>query len=163
NLQNHGTIDLLNGLLNLTGVAKGSEIGSISGSGSQVIIVGTLDNRSNNLTLDPATGSWQLTGTLLGGTIQGPSGVALRISGARATLDGTTLNIDLVIDYGFDLRITNGLTLNKTITLEGGFNFTPALKFDGTQMFDGIGTVTFAGDYKGAIQPLNGALTIGPG
>lgn len=163
NLQNHGAVDLSSAILNLIGTEKGSEIGTISAASSTVNVLGILDNRNNNLALDPTQGSWHLAGTILGGTIGAPSGTGLTVSGNRSTLDGVTLNIDLAIDFGVNLRITNGLTLNRTATLESGFNFVQTLNFDGPQNFDGTGTVLFAGIFTGAIKPLNGALTVGAG
>ncbi len=84
----------------------------------------------------------------------------------RSTLDGVTLNGNLNVtaastDY---VTVTNGLTLNGTVTL-GGANTYDALRFVGTQTLGGSGTVVFAStDTHNAVAAVNSGttLTIGP-
>jgi hypothetical protein len=60
------------------------------------------------------------------------------------------------------MRVTNGLTLNRTATLNGSGEGT-TLNFDGPQTLDGPGELIFVGFPSTLLQPLNGSLTIGPG
>jgi hypothetical protein len=162
NWRNVGTIGVTNAVVNLGGAFSTPDIGSVRPNNATVNITGVLDNRNSTLMLDSP--GWQLTeGTILGGTINSGTGMALSASGRRyPTFDGVILDMDLTLPGNAYVRVTNGLTLNKTATLNGGGEGT-TLNFDGTQTFGGSGELLFVGFPSTLIQPLNGSLTIGPG
>ncbi len=159
---NDGSIDVTNATLNLGGTFTTAEIGVINASNAALNITGLLDNRNSSLTLQ--TPGWQLTtGTILGGTINALAGIALNAVGRSSpTLDGVVLDVDLVFIAGAYVRVTNGLTLNRTATLNGSEEGT-TLNFDGPQTLDGSGQLIFVGFPSTLVQPISGALTIGPG
>ncbi len=163
---NQGTLQAANGgLLNLQGqgtwsgaamtsAGAGSTInvqGSMTDSGvvtlgsvgtGVVNLQGTIANSGGTLTLS-GTGLFSLSGTITGGTVS-ESG-APDLQGGGGTLDGVTLAGDLDLTAnGASLTVTDGLTLDATVTL-GGTGAYGALNFAGTQELGGTGTITFAG------------------
>src|ERR1017187_1888391 len=124
------------------------------------------------------------TFTLSGGTLQ--SATVVTADGATllaigGTLDGVTLNANAVVQAGnacssVTLTVTNGLTLNGTLTLQRTANNSNTdgsgyLSFMGGQTLGGTGQVVFGdtgGDPYGCngalyLQSTSGTLTIGPG
>ncbi len=83
--------------------------------------------------------------------------------GLNSTLNGITLNADLDI-AGSIVTVTNGLTLNGTVTIEDGSNLT-GLVFQGSQRFDGTANILLEaiGPSAGLAVASSGAtLTLGP-
>jgi hypothetical protein len=164
NLQNNGVILVRNGTLNLTGTFTRGALGTLNRSGGTVNLIGILDNTGKTLSLDATTGSWQLAGTIVGGTVNGSDGAQLIVPGnSAATLDGLTLNADFVVNFNAKVRVLDGLTLNSLAIVNGGLNFTE-LNFDGTQTLAGTGQIVFtdSNPVTTRVQPVNGTLTIGP-
>jgi hypothetical protein len=155
-------VSVIDGALSLGSAFTQANIGMINASNGTVNITGTLDNRNRTLKLDPSNAAWQLAGGMIqGGIIESSGAAGLRVP-ASGTLDGVVLEANLTLDDSADLRVINGLTLNGVATLNGGINLT-TLNFDGTQTLDGTGQLIFVGPPNTVVQPLNGALTIGPG
>ena len=136
-----------------------------------VTITGTLNG---DLALNASTGSWRLSGTIVGGTVNESDGATLVVNGEGGTLNGVTVNGPLNVIAG-QLTILNGLVLNGTMqvgrTTDGlidygyvyfGNQTTPAGSITGT------GTVDFGGNSLDSFHNLSGlpgpgnALTIGP-
>ena len=107
-------------------------------------VTGTLNNAGDTLTLNNATGPWQLDGgTISDGTIAlSDSTLLVLTSNGSNGLSGVTVNGDLDLSAtSARLRISNGLTLNGTAHLSGSG---AAMSFDGTQSFSS-GTIAFEG------------------
>jgi RHS repeat-associated protein len=167
----------ISGTLNLGGSfsTAGLDLPQFSNSGGQVNLTGILDNSGTTLPLTSATGSWYLKGgTIDGGSITGAVGASLQIAnGAQGTLNGVTLNSDLTVDSqangnnGRRLLVTNGLTLNSTLTLLVSSSLDGNLLFTGNNTLSGVGQVVMGGSTQGSstIKASNSsaALTIAPG
>ncbi|MBI3847133.1 MAG: hypothetical protein HY292_21100 [Planctomycetes bacterium] len=156
---NTGAISMTASTVNLGGTFTNGGVGSLSRSGGTVNVTGTLNNTA--LTLNATTGSWRVAGgTIVGGTIATSGGAEL--IGAGGTLDAVTLNGSLSIPDGTSMSVTNGLTLNGSISLNstgGG----AALTFSGAQTLLGSGEIVFAtSSSSNAVRPALGTLTIGP-
>ncbi len=159
---NHRMLSVTGGTLNLGGTFTPATLGRLRHSDGTVNLTGTLDNTGTQLTLDDTTGSWVLSGTIQGGTVTPTGGGHLFISSYGGHLNGVTLNSDVQV-VGANLTITNGLTLNGTLTL-GNLITTGSLTFNGTQMLGGTGTIVFADSgFLNAVQATTGTVTIGPG
>jgi hypothetical protein len=103
-------------------------------------------------------------GTLMGATVlPGTGGQGLRVLNTP-TLDGLTLQADLLLPGGGIPTVRNGLTLNgSTITLSnsGGGGGASGLSFQGTQTLGGTGTIVFAGvSDSNFVQPANSSTTL---
>lgn len=84
--------------------------------------------------------------------------------GRLAYFDEVTLNASLRVESGARLRVTNGLALNNTLTLDERSGAYTALEFSGTQTLAGQGQVVFTGlNPSGTVQPTSGTLTIESG
>ena len=181
---NSGSIEASNGgSLNLLDTWSNSGSLSISGTGSlnldgtwsststitaaagaTVGLNGTVANTGNTLQLSGAA-TWNLSGTINGGTVALSNGAAL--SCQSGTLNGVTLdgNLNVTAVNRGSVTVTDGLTLNGTVTLGSASNY-DALQFVGTQTLGGSGTVTLdtASNTLTAVAVINSGttLTIGP-
>ena len=170
---NATAIGLTNATLNLGGTVATAQLGGINQSNSTINLNGTLLNTNATLVL---AGSWQLNGaTVRGGTISGGQLVVL----GNSTLDGVVMNANALVQATAQncssvvLTVTNGLTLNGTLTLQRPANYRDAvyLSFAGSQTLGGTGQVVFAdpnyqpncGGEALYMQAASGTLTIGPG
>ncbi len=132
--------------------------------GGTLSLQGTCSNTGAILTLVGSGGTFQLSGSIVGGTVNETEGAELLFQ--NGTLDGVTLDGAGAVVGNHDLLIKDGLTLNATVTLgdSSGFGF---LYFDGTQTLSGSGTVTFGSqNINNALQIVTGTsstLTIGSG
>jgi hypothetical protein len=153
---NHASLTLSTGRLDLGGVFSVSSLGDFHRAGGSVRLIGTLENIGQTLTLDVNTGSWELfRGTINGGTLATEGNAHFVVPfDARVQLNGVTLNG--VVDALYSgLTITNGMTLNGTLSVSGG------VVFDGPQTLSGTGTV-FVQNSSGFIGN-SGSVTIGSG
>ncbi len=108
-------------------------------------------------------------GTLKDATLSTPSGGQFVANGG--TLDGATVSADFQINNANSVAITDGLTLNGTLSL-GNSTRTGWLNFIGSETLGGTGTVVMGpvptdpsvGTYNGLFESAgNGVLTIGSG
>lgn len=173
---NDGTITGNNGRVLLHGEFKLDEIGTYTGSGHSVEIVGTLDNVGKTLMLDalPPFVKIGLDGTIKGGNLSGSGPVTIP-SSSRWTLDGVTVTQDLRVNSACSFKVTNGLILANADILAGddedGY---ASFDFYGTQTLGGTGSIDFSqaagywyltanifDDWTGS-QSIPGKLTVGP-
>lgn len=173
---NDGTITGSNGRVLLHGEFELDEIGTYTGSGHSVEIVGTLDNVGKTLMLDalPPFVKIGRDGTIKGGNISGSAPVTIPDS-AEWNLDGVTVTQDLRVNSGASFVIRRGLTLANADILAGdsdggGAYFT----FYGTQTLGGTGSIDFSQapghwylsvdiyDEWAGSEPDVGKLTVGP-
>src|SRR5581483_6985587 len=90
-LINQGTITATAGTLSLNGNLTLAGLGTISSRGGPVNLVGTLDLGGGTLTLNNATGSWNLVGgTLRNGTLSESSGALLVYTSTGGVLTNVT-------------------------------------------------------------------------
>src|SRR5439155_384185 len=89
--------------------------------------------------LDATTGSWNVSGTLIGGTVTATGAQHLTVS--NGTLDGVTV-VGSLDDTG-TLGVTNNLTLNGTLTTLSG----TGINFHGNS--SGVGTTQIVGTTTG--------------
>ena len=176
---NLGTVTVTSSTLNLDGTFTTADIGTLVRSGGTVALKGVLDNTSDTLTFNTASGSWDVSSaTITGGTIQFGDGEGLNFLNSGSNfLDGVTINgaVDLSASAA-RFRVLNGLTLNTEIggspgslTLSGSSSI---IAFQGTQLFDNA-TVTFdavssgskflAADVAGTVLTLGSGVTISGG
>ncbi len=164
-LVNQGTVKATAGVLNLSANITTDTLGTVQAAGGALNLSGMLDNSGASFALNASTGSWLLSGTIKGGTVNETGGAKLIANGG--TLDGVTLNGDLdLTPQSATLTVKNGLVLNGTATIGAssgnGFNY---LNFTGTQSLTGNDSVVFGGaSYTGLIvTQSNTTLTIGAG
>jgi hypothetical protein len=144
---------------------------TLSGAGTYNL-AGTVNNSGATLTLDgSAGGTFNLSSMVTGGTVVTANGA--KLIGVSGGLNGVTLNGDMnlgVTGQGQTVAVTNGLTLNGTVTIGSGMpgsgaNY-GALLITGTQTLAGTGTVVLNSlNYYDALAVVTGGttLTIGPG
>ena len=168
NWVNTGGINATNATVNLGGTFTLVGLGTLSRSGGNVNLTGTLDAAGGTLTLGAATGSWFVNGGALRNAVLSQSGGAQLIFG-NGTLDGVTVNGDLDVgrqNNGAGVSVLNGLVLNGTLYLGNPTNqWYGQVGFVGTQTLSGNGTVLFGN--QGACNAMRvdiagTALTIGP-
>ena len=133
-------------------------------SGGTLSIGGPLDHTAGTIA-EGSTGPRSVnTSTITGGVINATSGAQIY----GAALVGVTINGDFRIISGHTLTISNGLTLNGTLTLGDGALGGGSLSFATTsvQLLGGTGTIAFsrtATSQWNAVTAESGvALTIGP-
>ncbi len=167
---NTGTIQAANTTVNLNNSANAAitlaRLGNFSRAGATVNLLGTLDNISQTLLLDAASGNWILNGgTIKGGTVTQTGDARLRCARhGQNFLDGVTVEGGLDLNDGGILRVRNGLTLKTggapggTVRLDNG----GILGFEGTQTL-AAGTIEF-GSNGGSLGPVGDTtLTLGNG
>ena len=173
-----GTIDVTSGgTLNLSGTFTTADLDPVRlkrNATSTVVLTGTLTNTNQTLTLETGP-TWQLgAGKIVGGTVTGSGELTVLFvnflgSPVASRLDGVTLERDLNVAAGARLIVTNGLTLNGTLTLGSAGSSSGALvDFEGagTQTLGGTGRVVFGGPGgSNQVRPITagGTLLIGPG
>jgi hypothetical protein len=157
---NSATITANEATVNLGGAFALANFGTFNRTGGTVNVTGVLDLGGGTLALDAAAGSWQMNGgTLKGGTVtQSGGGNLLFAGGAVSTLDGVTLDGDLVLtNLSVRVLIRNGLALTGSVQLDNE----NAISFSGSQTFQ-TGQVVFAGN-SGLLGIEPGTtLTLGP-
>ena len=111
---NTGTIRVAGGTLTLLGTLTTAALNlpNFVRTGGTVNLAGTLNNASDTLTLNNTTGTWNLRGTLSGGTLSFADGQTLTFPGSSITrLSGVTVNGDLTVSADFArVRIEGGTT-----------------------------------------------------
>jgi hypothetical protein len=164
---NSGTIVLSgSGLLQLGGGFTTAGLGNLVRTGGTIDITGTLDNTGSTLALNGLTGSFNLKGTIRGGTIAaGTDGSALLMDHTGGTFDGVRLDCDYTLGDGVVLGVNNGLTLanGHTLTIASSGLFAGIYLNNGDQTLGGDGQVLFAGSSSLESIRSGSALTIGPG
>jgi len=160
--QNDGTMTMVDSTVTLGGTFSLASLGDFQRSGGSVRITGIFDNVSG-LLLDAATGSWELAGgTVVGGTIATSEGATLIPTGSQGVLDSVTIDSPLAVPSGTAFLVSNGVTLNATLTVEPGgtvgFN-------GGDNVIKGSAEIVFPGPGGPAyLFPRDScALTIGAG
>ncbi|RKZ83649.1 MAG: hypothetical protein DRR19_18800, partial [Candidatus Parabeggiatoa sp. nov. 1] len=129
--------------------------------GDETITISSGEHHINNLYSDEkivlSGGTLQVTNTvqvnnefiLSGGTLMGATVIAGKdgqgVTANRGTLNGVTMEADMLLTNHSQVTIKNGLTLNSTATLGlENSGYYGILNFEGTQTLDGTGTVVFA-------------------
>ena len=166
-----GTINIVNGTLNLGGTFTSPGLGTISRTGGTVNLMGTLDNTGSTFSLNATTGPWNFVtnGIIKGGTLNVSDPSLLVVS--SGTLDGVNVvgNIDV---YSYTtLYVSNGLALSGIIhlILQGGLaGVGGTLQFVNTQTMSS-GTIFFdrtdtshGGAGPQVVIPSGVTLTLGP-
>jgi hypothetical protein len=131
------------------------DIGNLSRTGGAVLITGTLNSSSNStLDLDTTTGAWKLQGGRINGiTVNATPPAFLGIAGI-ATLDGVTLNSDVVFDNFSTAVVLDSLRLNGAPSGIGTFSMTGS----NDNLQQDVGTLTFT---SGITAFSNGTSQIG--
>ena len=127
-----------------TAFGQMSDLGTLVNEGGTFRVAGTLDNAGRTFALNSATGDWQLTGTMRGGTLSTTDGKSLSIINSSAVLD------DVQINGSVRIGVAGRWTLPVLVTLPAG------------QGLSGNGTVTLT-DWHAGICSAGGTFTIGPG
>ena len=168
---NLGTVTVTSSTVVLGGTFSTADIGTLTRSGGTVTLTGDLDNTSDTLTFNTASGSWEVSGaTINNGIIQYGDGEGLNFGSSTSTiLDGVTLNgaVDLSATSA-KFRVQNTLTLNAegggspgSLTLSGSNS---TIAFEGIQTFDNA-TVLFdttaAGNKFLSAEGTGAVLTLG--
>jgi hypothetical protein len=142
---NAGVIRETDSTLNLGGTFRFADLGNFSRTGGTVNVIGTITNTNTTLTLNNATGSWNLSngGMIDGGIIAATDGAQLIASGGLGgTLNNVTVNMDVTTAFASNLTVIGGMTLNGTIRV-GQLDGTSSgsITFQGTQTLAGTGTI----------------------
>ena len=156
---NSGTMTVAGSTLNLGGSFTNADLGTFTADGSSTIrVTGTLTNTT--LDLSSTAAPWQLVGgTIIGGTVTGAPGMTMIFN---SSLNGVQMDADFTVSNNYALTVTNGLTLNGTMTLSSTGSGT-FVDFSGTQSLLGSGNLVFGGTVgANAARSISGTLTIGP-
>ncbi|MHC4953277.1 MAG: beta strand repeat-containing protein [Planctomycetota bacterium] len=136
-----GNIVVTDSTLNIAGAYTSDQIAGFSLTNSTLSLAGSMDNTGLTYT---ATQTVNLAGvTVTGGNLD-TSGIGLFDLTSHSTFDGVTLDGDIDVPNGRILYLTNGLTLNGTITLKSAGSWT-YLRFRSTMTIDGTGDIIFGG------------------
>ncbi|MBN2578345.1 MAG: PEP-CTERM sorting domain-containing protein [Pirellulales bacterium] len=170
---NTGLLRSLGGELRLGGTFTPAQLARVENQGGVVGISGVMDNTNNTLTLDAVTGSWTLLGggTIQGGRICGEGGAQL-LTGIKDLMDYSDVYLgyladgvvlDIVVNQLRDtsVSVTGGLTVNQPWSIDGS-HLANSLGFNGTQLLQGDGVLSFINGNAASIVSLSGTLTIGP-
>jgi len=160
---NQGTIVAIDSTVNLGGEFTIAGLGSLSRTGGNVRITGTLDN-GPGLVLDATTGSWEIGGgRIVGGVLDTLDGTLFAATGRGVfspVLDGVTMNGTLAVAPSC-IAIVDNLTLNGLMRISGGpgsqaasINFSTLVP----QTLSGTGTMRIS--TNGGVNA--GDLTVGP-
>ncbi|HLJ97780.1 MAG TPA: CARDB domain-containing protein, partial [Gemmataceae bacterium] len=165
NWTNTGVIQALNsGTVQLGGSFTTAGLGSVRNNGGTIRLVGTLTNSGSTLLLNASSGSWTMSGTIIGGALHTADGAALIVQ--SGTLNGMTVNGTLdMASLGGYLTIVNGLTLNSLLNLGNSSGTTySSITFQGSQTLGGNGAVVFGGNsnMNNTLVVSGGILTVGP-
>ncbi len=160
-----GTLQVNGGTLNLGGTFPTAGIGTFAYTTGTVNLTGTLTNTNSTLNLNTNTGSWNLAGTIIGGTVTADGGAEMRLQSGESTLDGVTLDANLIYLSAAHLTVKNGLTLNGTISLPQ--RASASVTFSGTQNLTGTGEIVLMDSNSvavaGASSSSPATLTVGSG
>ena len=169
---NLGTVTVTGSTFNMDGTFTNADIGTLVRSGGTVNLLGNLDNTSDTLTFNTASGSWNVSSaTLTGGTVQYGDGEGLNFQNSNSNiLDGVTINGDVDLSASAArFRVFNGLTLNTegggspgSLTLSGSNS---VISFQGTQTLDNVDVLfdaTTAGGKTLSADAAGTVLTLGP-
>ena len=165
-----GTISVPTGAtLALGGDFATSDVGTLSNSGGEVQLTGSLDNTSATLNLTTSTFGASLVmedgGSITGGTVDESSGSDLSVDASQTgTLDGVTVsgtgNID-ASQSGANLTVSNGLTFSGTLTIGAAATLelanTETLTGGGTINAEQIGSIPYGDENSSNIQIDDGA------
>jgi hypothetical protein len=156
---NSGTLALSGGTLNLGGTfsTKDLNVPTFSNIGGIVTISGSLDNTNTILPLNAQTGSFNLSGTLTGGTIATADGTPLLAQ--AGTISGTTIaGVVSIIDSS--LAMANNLAFAGGTLLLSANSASSSLLVSNAQSITGTGTIAFTG--SGGNVSGSGSLVLGP-
>ncbi len=181
---NAGTISVNAGTVNLGGTFNATGgIGTWSNTGGTVNVTGTVNvgSGANTLTLNNATGSWNMAGgALSGGTLAFANSKTLNFTGLgngvlSGTLNGVTVSGDLNFADTFSDGLITGGTTFTTAHLSGihaEIGFAPSQTLTGTIQFEGANaglrlvTMSSAGAFTvgttGVITTVAGLTTSDP-
>ncbi|HET6249366.1 MAG TPA: CARDB domain-containing protein [Tepidisphaeraceae bacterium] len=114
----NGSITETNSTLLLGGIV--TDITNVTRSGGTINLAGFLSSDSGTFTFNNQTGSWNLTGGMVGTcTLVFTNGNSLIPTSDTGTFDDVTLDSDLMIPDGASLTVTDGLTMvGANVTLE---------------------------------------------
>ena len=171
---NSGGLEVGSGAtLNLGGTFTIGSLGTFSNTGGTVDLTGTLNNAGNTLTLNAASGSWNLVGgTVNGGTVSESGGAELVPTNSGGTLSGVTMNGPLDLggsgaNTAPQVNVTNGLTLNNSTIYVGNAAGSTygRVYFQGNETLGGTGTVLLGknGNNELYLNSSGNTLTIGAG
>ncbi len=119
-----GTLTITNSTLNLGGTftSAGFNFAGFTRTGGTVNLTGTLTNTT--LTLNTATGSWNLLGgTIVGGVVNFANGQSLVTTSSGGTLNNVTMNQDLVLEATSANVIIQGTTTFAAARMSGNATY----------------------------------------
>jgi len=163
---NLGTISATNSIVDIAGNVEYDETGSFDLPTGFVRVYGDVDLNGGTLDLDTAGGNWMLNGgSFTSGTIDGTVSTPLTATVSGGTLDAVGLSGVLEVPAGTGVSVTNTLSLDGTIDLQGGTVTATAGPIDILGgLVSGDGTLAGAVSNAGFIQPggsnTAGAITI---
>ena len=166
-----GQITVNNSLLNLGGSFTTAGLGAITRTGGTVDLTGSLNNATDTLTLDAASGSWNLRGgTITGGTVNTSGGSTLLLTNSGGTLNNVQFNGDILADATSAFVNIAGATRFDTLRLQGnntqarliaGFTLRDAIVSDdatgGTRLVYNMGAGTYTISDTGSITLASGS------
>ncbi len=164
--QNTGTLNALNGATLLLQGSDWLDSGVNYLDATSTFSLGASFSNSGNTLALTGPGTFTLSGTIQGGTINVPVGTTFDPSG---TLDGVTVDGNWQVTGTQSVTVEDGLTLDGTLSL-GDASSIGYLIFNGNQTLGGTGTVAFSGAsytpyyaYYNGLFVASANLTIGPG
>ncbi|MDL2275738.1 Ig-like domain-containing protein, partial [Desulfosarcina sp. OttesenSCG-928-G10] len=160
NVTNAGTISAIDSTINVGGSVRLEDIGTFNRINSTVYLTGTLDNTGSTLFVDTAfNGGFVLAsgGVIKGGIVDAVADDYV-MSAIGGTLDNVTLETDLTLSssISYPLYVTNGLVLNRTLTL----GVSAQLRLTGTQTISGSGQVIFGNSANLYIYGTSSAVAV---
>jgi hypothetical protein len=161
---NTGVLNLDGGTFTLGGnfTTAGLNLPAFTRNGGTVNVTGTLNNAGATLTLNAATGSWNLVGaTISGGVLDlSADGTLLTITSAMNRLTGVTVNGDLFLSVNNSALSIEGGTIFSTAHFksnDSSLRLAPDSALAGSLLFEGPNT----GNRPVLMNGSSGTVTIG--
>ncbi|MFK8029455.1 MAG: thrombospondin type 3 repeat-containing protein [Gammaproteobacteria bacterium] len=133
--------------IQILGLNWSSDSTLTASNNATLLLGGNFDNGGNTLNLDENTGGAinVVNGTSLRNvTVTGTPGTNLTLNpGGNTNLEAVVFNLDVTMANGANPIVTEGLTINSTLLMDGINQFTRLL-FPETQTVGGTGTIVFA-------------------
>jgi hypothetical protein len=163
---NAGTLSVTSATLNLGGTfsTSGFNFAGFTRTGGTVNLTGTLNNAANTLTLNAATGSWNLSGgTIDGGTVSQTAGSVLAMTSLGGTLNNVTLTGgDLLLNTASAQVMVSGSTRFPAARLQNSCTFQMASGFTLNDLLVAEGATAGQRTVQMAVGGA-GTVTIAPG
>ena len=137
-------------------------LGTVQGIEDGTLSIARIDNEGQSFAVDASLGTVVLNNVIENAVINEVDGQTGRLELASANLENVTFNVDTVLDAGSTSRsasISNGLTVNETLTLAGSSSRFASFNFFGEQTVDGSGDIVLGRENSLGNNPVFNSLS----